>query len=680
LLRGNQTYYLMRKLLLIFSFFLFIENGTNAQSINEPEYLAKISENLHSPQLEQQYIANVNLVQYWNFRDDKKGLFFAENALKIAQNLQNPVQIATAQILIAREKIGLYQYQEANDLLWQVVDKFQNANDSILAEAQFNLAENADFLEHIDNKIPFAQKAYRSALQCGHQGIIAKTAAELSFFYNISGDIPNAIIYQKEAEKFLALAGDRYPTHQNQAYAALEITAMDAEDYETARRYCLRQLDLCKSTYSIRYATFANTGLGFIHNAKEEFEKAIPYFEKNIEILQTIGKKGDLGSNLGYIGSSLVGLNQPEKAIPYQRKAVEIAREEGFNDHVVSSSRMLAGNLVKIGKFDEAQKYYQDAITLSSRLHLGVFHEVALEYSQLLQKQGKHQAAFSMYQSAILARDTIINLENEKKIKAIELKSQSEHYETQVQGLHLNLKNQKNLLAVTTFTLFLLGIIAFLFFRQNQLKQKTQLALNQLKIQEIRNNIAADLHDEIGSTLTNIEMLGVIGQRLRTGEEAQSLFQKISNEAKATNDAIHNIVWSVNPENDKLDNILYRIQQTAIETLESQNIKLHLGSDGINENIVLIPEKRRDLLLVFKEILTNILKHADASEVSIKLFVKKNMLHFEINDNGKGMTCTEAKHGGNGLCNIRQRIEKWQGKTVIENKNGLNIAIELPIG
>lgn len=662
----------MRTKILIFSIFLLGKSGAIAQSVDNSQYTDVIS-------LKNQYITNINLTQYWNFRDDEKGLFFAEKALEIALKLQIRPFIASAKILIARQKIGLHKYQEANDLLWQVVDEFQNDKDSILAEAQFNLAENADFLEHIDNKIPFAQSAYQTALHCGHQGLIAKTAAELSFFYNVIGDMPHTTFYQKEAEKYLSLIGDNYPIHQNQAYASLEIVAMDSEDFEKGKKYCLRQIDLCKYTQSIRYSTFANTGLGFIHNSKNEYDLAIPYFEKNIEILQAIGKKGDLGSNLGYLGTALVGLNQPLKAIPYLKKAVEIAKEEGFSDHIASSSGSLANNLVKVGRYKEAEQYYKDAVELSSKLHLGLFHSIALDYSNLLQKQGKYQAALAMYQRSVTARDTIINIENEQKIKAIELKSQSEHYETKVQGLSLNLENQRVLLLITFSFLLLLSTIAFLFFRQNKLKRKTELVVNQLKIHELRNNIAVDLHDEVGSTLTNIEMLGVIGQRSGTIVHAQSLFQKIANEAKVTNDAIHNIVWRVNPENDKLDNILFRIQQTAIETLESQNIKLFLESTVIDENIVLAPEKRRDLLLVFKEILTNILKHAEASEVSIKLFVKKNILHFEVKDNGKGLPKNDSKRSGNGMCNIHQRIAKWHGKTLFENKNGVNILIELPI-
>ena len=670
----------MRTIILTLSIFLFGKIGAIAQSVENTEYLVVLSKNLDGFSPEKQYVANVNLTQYWNFRDDEKGLSFAKKALEDAQKLQNKYWIASAKILIARQKIGLYKYEEANSLLWQVVDEFQNNKDSILAEAQYYLSENADFLEHIDNKIPFAQVAHQTALHCGHQGLIAKTAAQLSFFYSISGDMPHATFYQKEAEKYLMRIGDKYPIHQNQAYAALEIIAMDTEDFETGKKYCLRQFELCKQTHSIRYSTFANTGLGFIHNSKSEYDLAIPYFEKNIELLQAIGKKGDLGSNLGYLGSALIGLNQPLRAIPYQEKALEIAREEGFGDHVVSSSSSLADNLVKVGRLQEAEKYYKDAVELANKLHLGIFYSIALSYSNLLQKQGKYEAALAMYQRSVTARDTIINLENEKKIKAIELKSQSEHYETKVQGLSVNLENQRVLLLTTFSFLLLLGIIGFLFFRQNKLQQKTQLVVNQLKIQELRNSIAADLHDEIGSTLTNIEMLGVIGQQMKTDEKVQSFFRKISNEAKVTNDAIHNIVWSVNPENDKLDNILSKIQQTAIETLESQNIKLHLENTRINENIVLVPEKRRDLLLVFKEILTNILKHADASEVNIRLSIQKNILHFEIKDNGKGFSEEITKSHGNGICNIHQRIAKWQGKTLIESKNGVNILIELPIG
>ena len=669
----------MKKYILTTLFFYFVFSNAFAQNVDEPVYLAKISAGLSSQVPQERFLANVNLVRYWNFRNDEKGLLYAQNALLIAKEVSQKIWIAQSKMLIAQQKIGLKDYQGANNLLWEVADEFQNKQDTILAEAQYMLSENADFLEHIDNKIPFAKKAYETAQKTGNQKFIAQSAAELAFFYVVVGDNPNAILMQHEANKAVALVKENGDWYLIRTYATLETVAMELGDFISGVEYCNQLSVLCSKNFNVRFACFARFGLGYVHNEHKEFEQAIPYFEQNIKILHSIGKKGDLGSNLDYLGISLTGLEDFKKALPYHFEALKIAKKEGFTDHVVSTSHTIAKCLVKMKKYDEATIYFQQALDLSEKAKLNNFNNIAFDYADLLQKQGKYELALSIYQRGVTARDTIFNLENERKIKTIELKTQSETYEAKVQTLNLSLKNQQLMLVGTSLFLALVFLLAFLFYRQNQFKQRTQLAENQLKMQEIRNRFAADLHDEIGSTLTNIEMLSVIGQQLDSNEKSLSFFNKISNEAKATNDAIHNIVWSVNPENDKLENIFVRIRQVATETLENQKINTFIDITDTNENIVLEPEKRRDLFLAFKEILTNILKYAQASEVHIRLFIHENTFHFEIKDNGIGFDIDNLKANSNGLQNMKNRIVKWKGSFKICGKTGTQIWIKLPL-
>lgn len=221
----------------------------------------------------------------------------------------------------------------------------------------------------------------------------------------------------------------------------------------------------------------------------------------------------------------------------------------------------------------------------------------------------------------------------------------------------------------------LVGLIIILFFYALYRYRISQL----LKLQKVRNRIASDLHDDIGSTLTNINMLSEISRKnLEKPQEAEKFLQRISEEVTSTSQALNDIIWSVNSSNDSMEEIFTRMRRYAADLFDNSNTICHLDLDKTVAEKKLNMEQRRDLYLIYKESMNNILKHAAARNVWINVHWRSGKLHLKIKDDGKGFEPSVITNS-NGLKNIRTRTEKWKGSTTIEATPGNGTLIEIII-
>ncbi|MHA4810429.1 ligand-binding sensor domain-containing protein [Flavitalea flava] len=191
-----------------------------------------------------------------------------------------------------------------------------------------------------------------------------------------------------------------------------------------------------------------------------------------------------------------------------------------------------------------------------------------------------------------------------------------------------------------------------------------------IRLQTIRERIATDLHDDIGSTLTNIGLLSELSRKnLSRPEEAGIFLHRISREVESSSQALDDIVWSINTNHDTLEQTVARMRRYAAEIFDAANINYELQLDGQFEQRKLNMEHRRDFFLVFKEAINNIYKHAGASQVLIRIMLEGNRLIMEIKDNGKGFDPSMLTHR-NGIKNMRLRMEKWKGTVQIDSVPG----------
>jgi signal transduction histidine kinase len=202
--------------------------------------------------------------------------------------------------------------------------------------------------------------------------------------------------------------------------------------------------------------------------------------------------------------------------------------------------------------------------------------------------------------------------------------------------------------------------------------------LNQLlKIQKIRFSIASDLHDEIGSNLSSIS---VDSQSLMSSpalnKTERELSVDISKTAKETVDAMRDIIWFINPKNDLNEDIVFKMKQTAAKLLQNLEWTFNASEDVRIDAFNL--DVRRNIFLLYKEALTNVLHHANAKKCIISISGGTKNFSLVIQDDGIGFDTKDFK-ASTGIKSMEARAQKVKGKLNITSTKEVGTRIELTI-
>ncbi|MEX0609004.1 MAG: triple tyrosine motif-containing protein [Balneolaceae bacterium] len=187
-----------------------------------------------------------------------------------------------------------------------------------------------------------------------------------------------------------------------------------------------------------------------------------------------------------------------------------------------------------------------------------------------------------------------------------------------------------------------------------------KIRINQiLKVYRIRNNIASDLHDEVSATLSSISYFAQAIKSDAIKGDKNRFVTLISDSAGDAKEKISDIVWAINPEHDEWRGFLSKCRRYASDLLESKEMKYSLK---ITEDIPgeLDMQLRQHLWLIYKEMVTNSVRHSDAKQLDVIINHKKGKLNIVVQDNGKGMDVDKVKKG-NGLVNINKRVDQING-------------------
>ncbi len=206
-----------------------------------------------------------------------------------------------------------------------------------------------------------------------------------------------------------------------------------------------------------------------------------------------------------------------------------------------------------------------------------------------------------------------------------------------------------------------------------------------LHVEKVRTRLARDLHDDMGSTLSTINILSNMAmQKAGTDEKTTREFiSRISNNSSRMMEAMDDIVWSINPVNDSMRKITARMKEFAGNALEAKDIEYSFHIDEAVKELSFDMETRRSIFLIFKEAINNILKYSEATEVNIDMHVCKKMLYLDIADNGKGFDPSKplSASRGNGLRNMQKRAEGMKAtyKLITEPGKGTGIQLSIPV-
>jgi signal transduction histidine kinase/ligand-binding sensor domain-containing protein len=206
------------------------------------------------------------------------------------------------------------------------------------------------------------------------------------------------------------------------------------------------------------------------------------------------------------------------------------------------------------------------------------------------------------------------------------------------------------------------------------------------ELEKVRVRIATDLHDDIGASLTQIAVLSEVAQTRASGngkgDPSANPLRKISEVSNELVGVMSDIVWSINPAKDHLVDVTQRMRRFGADLLTTRNIGFHFrAQDGVGD-ITLNSNVRREVFLIFKEALNNVVKHSGATQVAVEITVNESHLVLRIEDNGVGISIngssSDDKQGGNGLLSMNRRaMEIGAEISFAPGTNGVGTAVTL---
>ncbi|MCB0642121.1 MAG: hypothetical protein KDC44_10795 [Phaeodactylibacter sp.] len=194
-------------------------------------------------------------------------------------------------------------------------------------------------------------------------------------------------------------------------------------------------------------------------------------------------------------------------------------------------------------------------------------------------------------------------------------------------------------------------------------------------IQQLRNKISADLHDEVGGLLTGLAMQTELLEFQTKDPKNHQQLRRIAELSRKAMANMRDMVWAMDSEKDTWGSLIDRLYCHASEVLHPRNIELSIQTQSIQADEKIPTEQREHLYLIAKEALTNVAKHANASQVQISLQKTEYQFQMMIQDNG---TAIQLNRGGVGLESMKRRAREMGGQLKIAVQNGCQVALHCP--
>ncbi len=427
-----------------------------------------------------------------------------------------------------------------------------------------------------------------------------------------------------------------------------------------------------------------------------EYPKALENFFKAYTLTEKIGNLNGSAVWLSNIGGAYLQLKKYDSALVYLEKSAIIFDSIG-NKWSYSETLLDIGKLHFNNKnYRLSYNYFKDALRFASDVKAiecqrDVYQALSNLYSksdislpdstgtEKLDREKMRLQALNYYQKYIAFRDSLSNAESQKKFLSVafENKIASAKIEQEKKEAIAEQQIQKQKIIRNSFIAgsILLMLLIVVLINRNKLKRTVEM-------EKMRSRLSRDLHDDIGSTLSSINILSRTAQgnlKQTNDEKTKASLEKINERSQRLLDNMSDIIWNINPGNDTIEEVMSRMREYATTILEAKNIEYTFNFPKEKMDCKLSMEVKNNMYLIFKEAVNNLSKYSGATKANLSLTFDEKNIHLKIEDNGKGFNEDEIKHRG-GLSNMQHRAEEIKGTMAIKSiiERGTVIELTLP--
>jgi signal transduction histidine kinase len=565
-------------------------------------------------------------------------------------------------------------------------------NDKITALVYNTLATVYEAKSELDSALYFHNKSLVLRIKENDSIGIADSYNNFGIIYDERGEYLKSLnsyfkalnIYEKVDAPFDRLC---------LVYVNIGIVYKKQKEYKKSLNFYKKAIGTYKKNNHRVGEIITTSNISSIYLELEDFETAIKYSEVAAEGLKEIGYSRYIAYMKHNMAIAKTGLKNYADAVNLYLEIIDEFEKTDNKFELADAKINLAKNYNQTNKLNKARKQLLNVLKI---IRKNEFKEKELQALSLLSKisfkQCRYKDAYNYLKIYDTKKDSVFEKDKIKSILELETKYQTEKKEkellktrTEKAETELALSNTKNWIYILLVILTFSGGIFFTTNQRNKRKTQEQITKQrELGLQAIinaqeeeRSKIARELHDgvvqQIGSVILKSRHL-FTKQNLIGNKESQEVLESLEN----SNQDLRNISHQMMPRALKELGIIPALNDLLEGSLTLSNIKYHIEQFNINERL---PEKIEiTIYRVTQELITNILKHSKATEVSVQLINSNNSIILIVEDNGVGFSKTKTNKGI-GLLNISSRLDMVKGSVNFEPspKSGTLVTVKIPL-
>jgi signal transduction histidine kinase len=577
------------------------------------------------------------------------------------------------------------------------------------------------------NEAPQAQRLAQQALALARRLRFSKGLVEahfnLGYCYRAHNQYDSAIYHSQQSLDWSVRTGNRYT--QSRAYYNLARIYTEQGNYAAALGPSIDGLAVARAIHSPRAELFQLVQAGRIELALGEYAAArahvmearrlIPAAHDPLGTGYVHSALGDISRQQGqwlaarrYYAQAAVSYGQVHNArglLPIELSQAEMtdrlgnhvaarhtayrllrrARATGTPEQVAQTTLLLAQTWLATARPDSARQYAALSLAAARPTHLRLeARDAALVLAQASDQLGQGHTAYRYQALAGTYADSITGEDTRRRVAALEAQAARGQQQIQVrllrqrarlqaQALELErLRNRQQMAALAALAALVLAVAGYLFWHYRRREARRQEAL--------RTRIAADLHDEVGSMLTQISMQSTLLREGRYAPAQQQVYlEQMSEASRRAARQMSDAVWSIDARYDSAASLLDRLHDHAHEVLPPANVELDFEADAAIVTATVPLATRQALYYIYKEALHNVVKHAQAQQVRVRLRLLARQIELEVRDDGRGLV-SPSRSSGQGLRNMRMRALATGGSITVDATGpGLGVLVRLPL-
>ncbi len=462
-------------------------------------------------------------------------------------------------------------------------------------------------------------------------------------------------------------------------------------------------------------AALAANNMGNAYLGLKNLDSALWWYRKSIDLKEKNNYPAGIGGTLTNIGLIYAAKGDYILALEYHNRSYMLQKTNGEEQESAISANNIGTVLKRMGKYEEAMHYFKEAYGITQRIGAKLIEiDILKNLSETAAITGDYSYAFDCTQKLQAMRDTIDRtmqeavekdaLSHEEQTKRILLEKEKEKQRAEFDRKETESKSRQITLFSLLIVTALIALLLLAFWRVNREKHRRLIVVQQDKInrqqtdelirnqentilrsmfeaqEKERQRIAGDLHDRLGLKLSTARLYySMFTKHLNAlDEEEQKQFSNGNQILDEVCDELRKVAHNLASGELMRFGLVQAVNRLCETLMQASNLKISCYNSGVDDRLDSHTELQ--LYLVVQELLTNVFRHAKATEVTLQFSRYNNTLNIIVEDNGIGFPADKITHSaGIGLKSIQERITKLNGTLQIDSVKGRGTTISIDI-